>query len=446
MMDTPKSQEQYAVAKTFHGMLEQCQWLSPTELKRVQDDALTSIIQHAWNTVPFYRDRIASLIDWDGNIRLENWSQVPFLTRRDIQGNFEALKSTACPPAHGAIIDSKSSGSTAEPIKTLTTQFASIASAVATARGMDWANIDYSMNQAQVVPEGGEPTPYPGEKIESSWTPYWLELADSGDWYKLDHTTSHNKQLKWLAQRGRTYLNTMPSNVRELAELAKVTPAYQPDLAGILSLGEKVSDELRVLVHDTFGCEIYDSFSCEEFGCIACQCSENTNLHVADELFLLEVIDVETGKTCDPGETGSVVITSFYNHAMPLIRYKLGDLATVGPPCDCGRGLTTIREIVGRQRQVFRFPNGESIMPGMSTTMFANFLHARKWQVAQIADETIEIRFVSASTEDDQDRDAFANAANTRFKRELKYIFTQLDEIPPQPSGKFFEYICELSD
>ena len=82
----------------------------------------------------------------------------------------------------------------------------------------------------------------------------------------------------------------------------------------------------------TLGCEIHDSYSNEEFGSIAWQCSEGTNLHVADELFLLEVIDEETGEPCEPGETGSVVITSFYNYAMPLIRYKLGDLATLGPP------------------------------------------------------------------------------------------------------------------
>ena len=59
---------------------------------------------------------------------------------------------------------------------------------------------------------------------------------------------------------------------------------------------------------------------------------DGTNLHVADELVLLEVMDDQTGKPCEAGETGSVVITSFFNQAMPLIRYKLGDLATVGHP------------------------------------------------------------------------------------------------------------------
>ena len=77
MTEESSSKEKFAVAKTFQGMMEQCQWLDPAELKRVQDDALSNIIRHAWNTTPFYRDRIAPIIDWDGSIRLENWSQVP---------------------------------------------------------------------------------------------------------------------------------------------------------------------------------------------------------------------------------------------------------------------------------------------------------------------------------------------------------------------------------
>ena len=63
--------------------------------------------------------------------------------------------------------------------------------------------------------------------------------------------------------------------------------------------------------------------------------------------------------------------------------------------------------IAGRRRQLFRFPGGETIMPGLATRIFADFLHARKWQAAQIGEETIEIRFVSDIPEDQQDRAAF---------------------------------------
>ncbi len=446
MTDSSNSPEQYAAAKTFQGMLDQCQWLEPAELKRLQNEALSNIILHAWNTVPFYRDRIASLIDWDGSIRLANWSKVPFLTRRDIQDNFDTLKSNACPEAHGQIIEAKSSGSTAEPVKVLTTQFASVASAVASKRGMAWAHIDYSLNQAQIIPMSDGVAPYPGVKIDASWAPFWIEDTASGDWHQLDHTTSHKQQLDWLSHRGRCYLNTMPSNVRELAGLASENPDMKPEVAGMLTLGEIVSNELRDLVRETLDCEIHDSYSTEEFGSIGWQCPDGTNLHVADELFLLEVIDEESGEPCEPGETGSVVITSFYNYAMPLIRYKLGDLATSGPPCPCGRGLTSLTNIAGRRRQLFRFPGGETIMPGLATRIFVEYLHARKWQAAQIGDEVIEIRFVSDAPEDQQDREAFATAANKRFQRELKYVFKQMGVIPPQPSGKFFEYVCELPE
>jgi len=199
-------------------------------------------------------------------------------------------------------------------------------------------------------------------------------------------------------------------------------------------------------VRDAFGCEIYDSYSTKELGCIAIQCSHNTNLHVADELFLLEIIDEETGKPVAIGETGAVVVTSFYNQAMPLIRYRLGDLATLGAPCPCGRGLTVLSAIAGRNRQLFRFPGGKTTMPDLSTADYVKLLGARKWQAAQTGDTVIEIRFVSDAPEEEQDRAAFAAAANKHFPLELTYVFKQLDAIPNLSSGKFFEHICELPE
>lgn len=427
-------------------MLSSCQWLSGTEIRRLQDAALADIVLHAWRSTPFYRERLQSLIRDDGAVDLGGWLKVPCLTRRAAQDNFEALRSTACPSAHGAVREAKSSGSTAEPVSVLTTRFCDVGSVVANARGMGWAKVDFSLNQAQIVPVGEGAAPYPGKRIDASWAPYWLDGVSSGNWHRLDHTTAHNQQLEWLTQRGRCYLNTMPSNAGEIARLAALDPAMKPDLAGVLTLGEVVTRELRETVRRVLGCEIRDSYSTEELGCLAWQCPDGTNLHVADELVLLEVINDDTGLPCKAGETGSVVVTSFFNQAMPLIRYRLGDLATVGPPCACGRGLTSLTAITGRRRQLFRFPNGETIMPGLTTRFFTDFLKARKWQVAQTGGETIEVRFVSDATEDQQDRSAFAAAANRRFQQELSYIFRQVDAIAPQPSGKFFEYVCELED
>jgi len=427
-------------------MLSSCQWLPREDIKRLQDAALADIVLHAWRSVPFYRDRLAPLMRGDGTVDLTAWAQVPCLTRRDLQDNFDDLKSTSCPASHGAVRLAKSSGSTAEPVGVLTTNFCDVGSSVANARGMDWAKVDYSLNQAQIKPVGESAAPYPGKQIDASWAPYWLDGAASGNWHLLDHTTAHNLQLEWLAKRGRCYLNTMPSNAAEIARRVALEPALKPDLAGIMTLGEIVTDDLRTHVREHLGCEVWDSYSTEEFGCLAWQCPQGTNLHIADELVLLEVIDDMTGKPCGPGETGSVIITSFFNQAMPQIRYKLGDLATVGPPCACGRGLTSLASIVGRRRQLFRFPNGDTVMPGLATKLFDEFLHARKWQAAQISGQTIEIRFVSDVPEDQQDRAAFVDAANRRFQQKLTYVFRQVDAIATQPSGKFFEYVCELPE
>jgi phenylacetate-CoA ligase len=61
-----------------------------------------------------------------------------------------------------------------------------------------------------------------------------------------------------------------------------------------------------------------------------------------------EILD-DADRPCAPGEVGRVVVSTLHNYAMPLFRYDLGDLAEVGPPCECGRTLPVLNRIVGRQ-------------------------------------------------------------------------------------------------
>ena len=80
----------------------------------------------------------------------------------------------------------------------------------------------------------------------------------------------------------------------------------------------------------------------------------------------VEVLD-EQGQPCREGENGQVVITDLHNFAMPLIRYALHDWAEVGPTCPCGRGLPTLRRVVGRIRNMAISPEGKSYRPVLET-------------------------------------------------------------------------------
>src|SRR5262249_57510260 len=103
---------------------------------------------------------------------------------------------------------------------------------------------------------------------------------------------------------------------------------------------------------------------------------------VQSENLLLEVLD-ERGRPCGPGETGRVVVTTLHNFAMPLIRYAIGDYATVGPPCPCGRGLPVLTRIMGRARNMLTLPDGKQIWPYFAGENLSGLAPTRQYQLVQ---------------------------------------------------------------
>jgi phenylacetate-CoA ligase len=71
--------------------------------------------------------------------------------------------------------------------------------------------------------------------------------------------------------------------------------------------------------------------------------------HVFEDHFLVEALDPETGEPVGPGEAGELTFTTLTKEALPVIRYRTGDLAALDPaPCRCGRTHVRMSLVVGR--------------------------------------------------------------------------------------------------
>ncbi len=83
---------------------------------------------------------------------------------------------------------------------------------------------------------------------------------------------------------------------------------------------------------------------------VACECHEQqAGLHGWEDHFLFEVIDAESGARLPMGETGELVITTLTKEALPMIRYRTGDITSLtDAPCACGRTHVRIRRVTGR--------------------------------------------------------------------------------------------------
>jgi phenylacetate-CoA ligase len=84
---------------------------------------------------------------------------------------------------------------------------------------------------------------------------------------------------------------------------------------------------------------------------VSCECVEaQAGLHVNSDHFLVEVVDPDSGRPLGPGERGELVFTTLTKQAMPLLRYRTGDLATLDlSSCACGRTLPRMSKVTGRR-------------------------------------------------------------------------------------------------
>ena len=153
---------------------------------------------------------------------------------------------------------------------------------------------------------------------------------------------------QWLEQAKPHCLVAAPA---QLALLLKHFPHRGPEgLAGILTSAEPLDDALGLALRRAWQCEILDHYGLTEtaYGC-AVECPAHQGFHVRELDVLIEIVDISGRKVLAQGEEGEVVITTLQRQAMPLVRYRTGDVACLLPaPCACGSPLRRLGPVRGR--------------------------------------------------------------------------------------------------
>jgi phenylacetate-CoA ligase len=114
---------------------------------------------------------------------------------------------------------------------------------------------------------------------------------------------------------------------------------------------EPWTEGMRAALERAFGCPAYDVYGLSEIigPGVAGECAVREGLHVADDHFLPEVIDPHTGAVLPAGCEGELVLTTLTKRAVPMIRYRTGDITTLtDAPCRCGRTTARIARLKGR--------------------------------------------------------------------------------------------------
>jgi len=412
------------------------QWWEPDRILFYQLAQLRSVMVHAAKTTPFYKDRLESaMMQSEKGLSFTAFRQIPILTRSEFQDAGNSINSTTVPSSHGAVYDMRTSGSTGEPLVLKGTEVTATLNSAKLLRDSLWHRRDFSKKSlAFRTMKSGKP---------ASRAPSWGPVVNAGEELTVSMAQPASTLLEIMKAENPAYIVVHPSVLKELLYLSREQD-YQPvNLKQVRTMGEILYPELRERCQRQWNVLVSDVYSCVEFGTLALQCPEYPHYHVQSECTLIEVLRPDN-TPCKPGEVGKTVISSLNNFATPMLRYENGDMAEVGEPCACGRGLPVLKRIIGRVRNTAVLPNGERIMPNLSTGPLLNDLPIKHFQLVQKTTKLIEARLVVGRPLTAAEETALTEYFNKGWQHEFNFVYVYPDEIARGANGKYEVFRCEV--
>ncbi len=332
-----------AQAMSLLSQLQESEWWPPADIVNAQLGQLSTLLNHALTTSPFYKQHYGRH-GFKPNVQLTEaqWLKTPVVTRAELQQAGDGLISThaAANVLEGGAEVAGIDGGTFIVHATQITQYLSCAY---TLRDHLWHQRDMAADLCIIADEAD--VLFDAESAD--WGIFAELLYGAAEPYFLASHTPAEEQLQWLKTRSPAYVLTSPDNLEVLISALDMGDIELSSLKQVWTQGGAVTPELRARVQQAFGVPLIDHYRCQALGAMALQCPAHDHYHIQSENVLLEVLD-EQGHRCKPGETGRVVVTSLNNYVTPLIRFELGDYAQVGEPCACGRGLPVLNQIFSR--------------------------------------------------------------------------------------------------
>jgi phenylacetate-CoA ligase len=237
-----------------------------------------------------------------------------------------------------------------------------------------------------------------------------------------------------------------PSALSHIARHARSSGLRMDDLGIRVAFvtSERLYDEQRRQISDTFGCPVANGYGGRDAGFIAHQCPQG-GMHLTAEDIIVEILD-PAGQPVPRGESGEIVVTHLATGDFPFIRYRTGDIGVLDTaPCSCGRGLPLLKEIQGRSTD-FLVAHDGTVMHGLALVYILRDLPEVK--AFKIMQETLELTRVQVVAEAPLAL-ALYHKIEAGFKARLgARVAVEVEQVPailPEKSGKF-RYVVSKVD
>ena len=311
-------------------------------LQELQWQRLQAQVARAYEKVPFYRQAFMERGITPQAIRsLEDLAQLPFTTKRDFRDNYPL--GLAAVPREQIVRLHASSGTTGKPTVVAYTArdidlWSEVMARTLTAGGVTKDDVVHNAYGYGLF-TGGLGFHYGAERIGATVIPV------SGGQTK--------RQIMLLQDLGGTVLCCTPSYALYLAEVAEEMGVDLRETR--LKVGffgaEPWSHRMREEIETKLGLKALDIYGLSEIigPGVSVECEHQVGLHIFEDHFLPEIVDPQSGEPLPFGERGELVLTTLTKEAMPIIRYRTGDITSLNPePCACGRTLVRMAKISGR--------------------------------------------------------------------------------------------------
>jgi phenylacetate-CoA ligase len=335
------------------------------DLHALQEDRLKSIVRYVYDHSAFYRQRFKEAGVEPGDIKcLADVTKLPFTKKVDLRDNYPTGMFSA--PKSQVVRYHVSSGTTGKPtvvgytrgdIETWSESLARALTSVGLGRD-DTIQVAYGYG----LFTGGLGLHYGAERIGAAVLPVG--------------TGSTERQIELMQDLGTTAIACTPSyflHIMEVAEKMGISIKNDTKLKAGIFGAEPWSLETRKRVEDVTGINAYDIYGTSEIsGPLFTECHEKKGIHVWGDMFLTEVIDPKTGEAVEDGERGELVFTTLHKFALPLIRYRIGDLTIMNSEvCECGRTHPRIMRILGRTDDMLII-RGINVFPSQVESVLMN--------------------------------------------------------------------------
>ena len=410
--------------------LETSQWWPREQLEAWRTQHLREFLGKIGQSVPYYRELFRSRgFDPRAVTSTGDLAALPLLTKADIRTHTDALKADG----HGPISRYNTGGSSGEPLVFYIGRDRKSHDVAAKWRATRWWGVDIGDAEAVIW---GSPIEHGAQDRIRRWRDRLLrsELLPA---FEMSESRLDGFIATLRRQRPRMLFG-YPSALSHIARHAQARRVAMNDLGIRVAFvtSERLYDEQRALITQTFGCKVANGYGGRDAGFIAHECPAGS-MHLSAEDIIAEVIDGE-GRPLPEGQSGEIVVTHLATDDFPFVRYRTGDVGVLdSEKCACGRGLPRLRELQGRTTDFVVAADG-TVMHGLSLIYVIRDLPGIKaFKVTQDTRQLTSVDIVPEAGFDAAAIEMVVAGFKRRLGASVNVVVRLVEAIEPEKSGKY---------